>query len=104
MWCGIAAPTKEKRMELTQVATAIGILGAFGTAIGTYWKNRNWTEKQIQHLTDTKEDKNGLATSVDSLTIEVRLTNQKLDEQGKKIETIFDKAPCFQPGWKRGDC
>lgn len=87
-------------MTGTELSVVLWGLTTTASVTALYLKQRS----DIRHLEETKETKNGLSTAVNDLTVEVRLANQKLDEQGRKIETIFDKAPCFQPNFKRGDC
>ena len=82
------------------------------TGLTVYFKTQHDTEKRIQHVEDvtekrlellaaTKADKNNGLSDVKEIVVRIET---KVDEQGNKIETIFDKAPCFQPSFKKGDC
>lgn len=95
-------------LNLTEISIIISGGVVLAGVIGSHWRlvhkveaSRIKGEQQIQHIQDTKADKyNGLSKVNESL---VRIES-KLDEHHSKIETIFDKAPCFQPGWKKDKC
>ena len=87
-------------MLMSEIATGIGILGAFAAAIGGYWRNSNDIKMKVQHLEDTKEDKNGLSQNVQEIKEMGIRTEGKINDLTEKL----DRLPCRDPRWKPPGC
>ena len=84
-------------MTGTEISVLLWGLTTTGSLAAVFFKTRS----DIRHLGDIKADKNNGLSEVKEIVVRIE---EKVDEQGKKIETIFDKATCFQPNFKSSDC
>ncbi len=84
----------------TYVSIALWGLSTTAGIVGSHWHLKT----KIQHLEDTKEDKNGLGKEVAAISTNVALIKQNVEALDRKVSTLFTKIPCMQPGWKQEKC
>jgi peptidoglycan hydrolase CwlO-like protein len=96
-----AAVAGEKIMELRDVLTIIGILLAAGTA---YVAAMTKMTLKVQHLEDSKIDREEIYTVVQGNQKEIMEKMRKVELDVGEIKTKVNGLQCNRTDWKPGSC